>query len=104
MPLNRPIDMMFLVENSQKMSDIWNDLRDCYLSGLLEKLEVASSSLLVRVGRPFLAAKLAQSSLQGLCHYMDPRISAVADILDCPPPTIYQPPGRIAQRSPKLLT
>jgi hypothetical protein len=46
---NQPIDVMLLVENSQKMSFIWDDLRDRYLSCLMERLEVANDPLPVRV-------------------------------------------------------
>ncbi|KAJ2913262.1 hypothetical protein MD484_g7148, partial [Candolleomyces efflorescens] len=42
---------MLLVENSQKMSVIWDDLRDRYLSCLMERLEAANDPQPVRVSR-----------------------------------------------------
>ena len=46
---HQPIDVMLLVDNSHKMSLIWDDLRDRYLSRLMERLKVANDPQPVRV-------------------------------------------------------
>lgn len=46
---HQPIDVMLLVENSQNMSLVWDDLRDRLLSRLMQMLKVANDPLPVRV-------------------------------------------------------
>lgn len=44
---NQRTDVLLLVENSQAMSFIWDDLRDRYLGRLMDKLKLATESCAV---------------------------------------------------------